>query len=666
MKMRKKINPVLFFYSRFLPLVLLGLLLIGYAWLLLTYFVPVTGGVDQNGYHVSARMYELDGVFFRKTVDDLQHVGHMWVVNERGEFYPKYPPFYPWLAAGMNRLLGAGGGFYATVWGAVLSVAGMYALARFRMGRYYSLIAAALLALSPALFGLALAKNSHTPSLAFFLWGMVACCYAARKGSLATLPFAVLGGALVGFTVGIRYTDFLLIFVPLAYALFLAPKQWRWRLFFATAAGAAIPYAALAWFHWQAYGAPWRSGYSLTSESGAFSCRFIWQNFQIYLPEFFGLMIGPVGVLALFAWRFRWRRACFWGAWLLPTFVLYLMYYWAPDGESVGALRFLTPLLPAMILLSLLSLRRLFAAIGRRLPVLATLALLLTLQGVWAWTRITRLGEQRFAGDLQKAVLVETLRQHVPEGAVIIADIGVLNELDFEQRWLLYPSAILNPAEIRKIVERSLGAQAAGLQKVRAETLQKAVGGFSHGELYAYLRDFFDAKRKEGKPVYFLGRSWETNRFGRAFYRHFEVDSLGMITGTRPAWLLRDIKPEASRYRPKEEPVALTVYELARLGERREKVLPLAASESLLSSERDDILARVNPDKDQELQRELTRLESIRDDINGLRRSAADAKAREADRRQARELEKLKAENAKLRQERDAGKTDSVKKQEKR
>lgn len=44
-----------------------GLLLIGYSRLLLTYFVPVTDGVDQNGCHISARMFNLDDVFYRKT-----------------------------------------------------------------------------------------------------------------------------------------------------------------------------------------------------------------------------------------------------------------------------------------------------------------------------------------------------------------------------------------------------------------------------------------------------------------------------------------------------------------------------------------------------------------------------------------------------------------------
>ena len=69
--------------ERRIPLMPPGLLLIGHSRLLLTYFVPVTDGIDQSGYHISARMFNLDGVFYRKTADDLQYVGHIrrWTLD---------------------------------------------------------------------------------------------------------------------------------------------------------------------------------------------------------------------------------------------------------------------------------------------------------------------------------------------------------------------------------------------------------------------------------------------------------------------------------------------------------------------------------------------------------------------------------------------------------
>lgn len=639
--------------SKTLPLLFLGVLLVLYAWLLLTYMIPVTGGTDQNGYHVCARMLNLNGVFYQKPVDDLQFIGHMWVVNERGEYYPKYPPFYPALAAGMNWLLGEGGGFYATVWGAILSVAGMFALARFWVGRWWALLAAFLMALSPVIAILGITKNSHTPSLAFFLWGMVAVVFASTHRSRGALFWAFLGGGLIGFTVGIRYTDFLLIFIPLAYALFLIPGRRKWFLALAVCLGAAVPYAALAWFHTLAYGAPWRSGYSLTSESSAFEWRFIPANFLIYVPEFFMGVVGPLGVFALAVWRLRWRRAIFWSVWILPTFVLYLMYYWAPDGEGTGAMRFLCPLVPAVILLAMLSLRRLREKVlPYRGAFLVSLGFLLLLQSIWGWTRITKMGEPKAAGDLQRAVVVESARQHIPEGAVLIANAGLLNELDFEKRWHLYPSYIMNPREIRNIVKRSLDSQAAGLQQSRARALDKQLGAFNYGQLYKYLREFFERQQKEGHPVYFLGRGWEVNQFQRVFYRYFETEKAGGITGTRPAWLLRELKRDASRYRPRKEPVPLTSYEIIRLGPKREKVLPIADSQNLLQSERREILNRINPENDQLLQSDLTRLETIRDDLAALRRAAQDAKRREEARRKA--AEKRKARQKLLRKISDA------------
>ena len=354
-------------------------------------------------------------------------------------------------------------------------------------------------------------------------------------------------------------------------------------------------------------------------------------------------VVGPLGVFALAAWRLRWRRAIFWSVWILPTFVLYLMYYWAPDGEGTGAMRFLCPLVPAVILLAMLSLRRLREKVlPYRGAFLFSLGFLLVLQSIWGWTRITKMGEPKAAGDLQRAVVVESVRQHIPEGAVLIANAGLLNELDFEKRWHLYPSYIMNPREIRNIVKRSLDAQAAGLQQSRARALDKQLGSFNYGQLYKYLREFFERQQKEGHPVYFLGRGWEVNQFQRVFYRYFETEKAGGITGTRPAWLLRELKRDASRYHPKKDPVPLVNYEIIRLGAKREKVLPIAASQNLLQSERREILNRINPENNQLIQSDLTRLETIRDDLAALRRAAQDARRREETRRKA--VEKRKAQ----------------------
>lgn len=596
-----------------LPLILLGGLLLFYTWALLHYLVPVTGGTDQNGYHTCARTFNLEGKFYRKPIDKLEFIGSMWVVNDRGEFYPKYPPLYPLLAAGMNAMLGPGGGFYATLWGAVLAAAGIFVLARFFLGPWYALLAAAAAVSSPVLSGLAVTKNSHTPSLALFVWGMVAffAALTPKREQWFRILLAAVSGFLIAYCTGIRYTDFLLILIPAAAAFLFARKRRRRNLLIGLAAGAALPYGALALFHWHAYGAPWRSGYSLTDESSAFVPSFILDNLRVYVPEFFISVIGPLGAFALLFRRVRWRRLLFWLVWLLPTFVLYLMYYWAPESGGTGAMRFLVPLIPAVILLSLLSLRWVVRRLpGRRLAALSLLAIAVV-QLTWGLVGSAKLCEKKAIADFQHLVRLEVIRNRIPEGAVIIANSGILNELDFERRWQLYPSYILNVKQIRDTIDRSLNAQAAGLQKARAIELRDELGGLSYGKLYEKLRNFFEAKRNAGHPVYFIGRTWEANSFRRAFHRHFELEELGLITGDRPAHFLVPIQRSATRFLPDKPTVPMQLGEIVKVGPRRKKVLPLSDSERVLQQERREIMERLTPDNNAEIRRDLERLDRV-------------------------------------------------------
>lgn len=627
------------------PLLLLGGLLIAYAWLLLAYQVPVTGGTDQNGYHVAARLFNQNGVFYQVPPDPLAFVGHMWVANERGEFFAKYPPLYPLLAAGMNQLLGPGGGFYATVWGALLAVAGMYALGRFFLGRYWALAAALLLALSPVVTALALSHNSHTPSLALFLWGLTLTVQASRRRSFGGFAALFFGGILVGWTVGVRYTDALLLLVPAAWLILFTHGKYRWFALFALGAGAALPWGMMALYHWISFGAPWRSGYSLTDESSAFTIRFVWDNLKIYVPEFFLLSVGPMGIAMFFFRKINWRRSLFWCIWLLPTFFLYLTYYWAPDGENTGAQRFLVPLIPAVLILALRAWKRILRPVNPAWLGRVTLCLLLAVQFFWGWSRIGRLCEGIHNRNLQYLVLVEALRSRIPVGSVIVSSDGILNELGFEQRWNLYPGYLFARWELDRVISRSLEAQAAGLQKSRALFLREKFGKFSNWQLQQYFIKFLENQQKAGRDVYFIERGGTINRFRQMFYRTFELEELGKITGERPPWVLIRQKRNASRYweenqKPPMEPLA--VYELVKLGARREKPLSSIASEALLQTERQQLRDELNPDKDPLVLRNLDRLETLRDNISSLRRSIQAEKERREKIRKQQELQKLK------------------------
>src|SRR5689334_4297308 len=78
-----------------------------YAWLLLIYWAPADGGIDQNAYLVGGRLiaehftprYDLPHPF--------AYAGGMFVRTEAGAYYPKYPIGLPLLYAVCFWVLGA-------------------------------------------------------------------------------------------------------------------------------------------------------------------------------------------------------------------------------------------------------------------------------------------------------------------------------------------------------------------------------------------------------------------------------------------------------------------------------------------------------------------------------------------------------------------------------
>ena len=107
-------------------------------------------------------------------------------------------------------------------------------------------------------------------------------------------------------------------------------------------------------------------------------------------------------------------------------------------------------------------------------------------------TRIIRLCEGKAANDLQYLVLLASMKNHIPDGAAVIASGGLLNEAEFERRWGQYPSHLLTPCGIRNTVESSLGVQAAGLQKERALALKEKLDSLNSGKLQESLRGSFE------------------------------------------------------------------------------------------------------------------------------------------------------------------------------
>ncbi len=631
----------------------LGIITVAYCCFILSYFVPgIVSGNDQNAYHAFGRTIIEDGRFARVLDDDLQAIGAMWVTNDRGEFFPKYPPGYPALSGVANYFFGAGAGFYLAVAGAVLSIPAIYCTGRFFLPQLFALLTAWMLALTPVIAFQGISRTSHTPSLAFFLWGMASFLGAAHSRKYRySIPLAMLGGLLIGFCTGIRYTDFLLIAIPGIYALCYFRGKRFWLLGGALGLGAAIPYAAIGYFHYWAFGSPFLNGYALTGEASAFQLNSLMLNIRLYLPDILRDGVGPAAVLmfALFLrpGGIRWKRTAFWSVWILPTLCLYLTYYWAPDGRSTSYLRFLVPLLPAFYILGAGGLRLI---LRKRSPrcIFWTIAGVALLQLVWGLPGIFNTCEPRSLDNRKLAQNVEFANANLPEGAVVVTSMPLAEDLDFWRRYTLYPITLMNVGHINRSAEQTIRGEAIWLQRSRAEELQRKFGKMKQYELNKFFVERFKELLKSGKRVFFYAGVGDARRLRGIYQFYFELKEHGKSPAEVPGEVFVAVNIGSHRYGEIKKNRPAPVMELWELVGVREKGFSETEREMVLQDERNELVRQIGDDGAERSQ-SLARLESVQAELNYLRwnrtqrENTAKAKA-EAEKRAKQARDKAQAE----------------------
>jgi hypothetical protein len=565
------------------------------------YHVPVFSGVDPNGYHVSARLFADTGRFGFRPEDDYSFVGRMWVVNAHGECYAKYPPLYPALAGLAIRAFGPEAGFAVNPVCAALAVLAVYFLGRNLGLGAWSLVAAASVALNPVFAFYAASQVSHASSLAFLAWGYAAFFLGRDRPPRARIGLSLVAGLLVGCAAGIRYTDVLLA-APL---LFLAVVPWR-RDRLAPAlglcAGFALPWSVLALYHWGAFGGVATTGYALTGEQPGFGWAYFRENLRFYLHGTVTTGFGPFGGLALagLAWLGRrgGRPVGFFALWILPVYLLYVAYYWAPEARPAGFLRFVLPVLPPAALLGAWLLREAVGDGGRRGLRLAGAALAVALQLAWGWQGAVELVEPAWRQASQFRAVAGFVESSIPAGAVVFAPNDLANYLQFTRRFRLYPEELLSRARLQEVVRRALEPGPSGLQKARAQWLQDHVLSLPAAEFTRRMYALVDGHLAAGRPVYLAGSRAGVAAARAAFLRRYEIETAGEFRADAPAARLVAVAkpsgpPRRAALSGNSEAVVLRVV--------RPRLRPLSREEELLLlrrdlEERSAAVADVDPD----------------------------------------------------------------------
>jgi Dolichyl-phosphate-mannose-protein mannosyltransferase len=514
----------------------LALILLLYGAYLRAQIVPAPLGYDAQAYGLGARLLADQGRYHQIPADPYVIVGAHWVENQRGACYPKYPPFYPALVAATMALAGPQAGPYVNPACALLALLGLYLLCRGLVDQRLALLGPLLLALNPVLTTWALEQVSHASSLCFVVWGFAAFVHAwrisAATGTRRRPWLLVAAGLLLGYAVGIRYTNLLLALPPaLALALQTAPRPRRLRRLALYAGGLLIPCCVLAGYHWQAFGGPLTTAYAFSREQTAFAWAYFAQNASHYATGLVSTAVGPLVLLAglelASTLRADWRRGLFYALWVLPLLLLYTAYWFgpplAPGLYRAPELfsRFILPTVIPCIALALLFLQRAEQPEGGRGRV-ALVAALCLVQGLWGAARthqvVTRRGLERREGQR----LTELVRRTAPPGSVLFAEYLTGLRLSYYRDHTVYPDLLLRRHPLRQTIAQMQHVPVPGVPLRRPRRLQQLLLDVDWPTYLQRVRALITTPLAAGRQVYLVSRRKDFNKV-RLHYRRLKL-----------------------------------------------------------------------------------------------------------------------------------------------
>ncbi|MGI9625187.1 MAG: ArnT family glycosyltransferase [Longimicrobiales bacterium] len=406
-----------------------------------------------------------------------QFLGNHWIELPDGRYRSRFPPGYPALLAVAHAVGGPAAALLVTPLLAALTPALVFIIAGQLVSGWAAVGAAGVVTALPLLSRLALHADSHVAATAVLLLALWSCL-AWRASGRARLAF--LAGLFAGLVPAVRYAESVALLGPLLFAAFFAPsgparrKGWQ-----AALAGFAIPTLALLLYHWYAYGAPYRTGYALTNEQTAFSLNQVTSSLTFYARHMSWQTwtvtgLGLFGVGALLSERStRGAAVLFFGA-LIPSVLLYSMYYWGDRESAELALRFFLPSLTILGTLAVVGITR------SKMPRSVNLALSLLL----AVATVTSLPESaRGASEESQAAqngwaVTSVALEQVPAGAALIAPRHILEVLEHRGQWKLVPEWLLygSPGREGLLLPWTVGDRLAAEHQTTAALTQIAKG----------------------------------------------------------------------------------------------------------------------------------------------------------------------------------------------
>jgi len=187
--------------------------------------------------------------------------------------------------------------------------------------------------------------------------------------------------------------------------------------------------------------------------------------------------------------------------------LLYMAYYWAPQGNGMATMRFLVPTFPIYILGTLFALAQIPRA---RITVAVSV---IALQLLWGTRDLVQQTAQLHHAKESLAIVTDELHNIAHRDDVVIGDNGLLQHLDFVREYKLADISLLRTGAgiVGGMMARANGDNPSPMQSEKmALRRQKYTGLFGSGR-----RKFVSDVQKwsDGHAVYFVGLERDMSNF---------------------------------------------------------------------------------------------------------------------------------------------------------
>jgi len=421
-------------------------------WLfLMSYFEPAYSTPDAHSYYFQAKLLATKQHTWFVPESPMQYIGHHWRRNTAGRYYCVHAPGLAVILAPVYRLLGPQATLYVSPLLTSLSLLGLFLLCRLWVGSVAGLIAVVFMAVNPFANEHALFGDANCAAAFFLVWSMyfLALWDRARK-----YRWVFLAGLFAGTMVTIRYPEALYLPAMIGFVALSRrdgdPVRLSLSSILALVTGMAVPLVPLMVRNHLAFGAFWRTGYSLAFETSSFfGLRCILQFFPRYLQLLLNdgagivLPLGILGIALMIAHQTHRAKGLLLAALIGPITLLYMAYFWGPDRQSM---RYFIPTFYLYCLAAVWLLSQLVRHWGR-LAWIGPIVLLIV-NCCWGLPHSCQALRSLRRNNAALATVTEALQRYTTAGSILITYEGLNQYLDFVGRWRLTDLILLRAGQI--------------------------------------------------------------------------------------------------------------------------------------------------------------------------------------------------------------------------